>query len=75
MSSTNEAVLDVDGMTCTSCVRHVEAALRKVEGVGAIDVTLSEGKVRVVHDPAKASLAQMIEALGDAGYEAKTRAT
>ena len=70
--STKETILDVQGMSCSSCVRHVEAALRKIEGIDAIEVRLSEGKVRVQHDPARAPIARMIEALGEEGYESRT---
>ena len=69
--STKETVLDVEGMTCSNCVRHVEGALRKIDGVGAVEVKLQEGKVRVEHDPGKASIAQMIEALDEAGYDSR----
>jgi copper chaperone len=71
--NTKEAILNVEGMTCSSCVRHVEGALRELEGVCAIEVTLKEGKVRVEHDPARATLEQMVEALGEAGYPAQAR--
>ena len=74
MSSTKETVLDVDGMSCMSCVRHVEGALRKLEGVDAIEVKLREGKVRVQHDPSKASVKEMIASLDDAGYESRVNA-
>ena len=69
--STKETVLDVEGMTCSNCVRHVEGALRKIDGVAAVEVKLQEGKVRVEHDPDKAPVAQMIEAIVDEGYEAR----
>lgn len=69
--STKETILDVEGMTCSSCVRHVESALRKIDGVGTVEVKLREGKVRVEHDPDKAPIAQMIEAIVDAGYESR----
>jgi copper chaperone len=69
--STKETILDVDGMTCSSCVRYVEGALRKIDGVGAIEVKVRDGKVRVQHDPAKASIDRMIGALGQAGYESR----
>lgn len=69
--STKETILEVDGMTCSSCVRHVEGALRKIEGIGAVEVKLREGKVRVEHDPAKAPIARMIEVLADAGYDSR----
>lgn len=74
MSQNEQTLLNVAGMTCNHCVRHVEAALKKIEGVGAIEISLAEGKVRVEHDPAKAPVARMIEALGDEGYEAHVRA-
>jgi len=69
--STKETILDVHGMSCASCVRHVEQALRKIDGVGAVEVKLHEGKVRVEHDPAKATIARMIEALDEEGYECR----
>lgn len=71
MSSTKETVLNVDGMTCGSCVRHVEGALRSLDGIEAIEVKLKEGEVRVQHDPARSTIAEMVEALGDAGYESR----
>jgi copper chaperone len=71
MNSTKETILDVDGMTCSSCVRHVEGALRQIEGIGAIEVKVRDGKVRVQHDPTTAPIDRMIEVLGEAGYESR----
>jgi copper chaperone len=72
MSNTNETILNVDGMTCSSCIRHVEGALRRLEGVGEIEVKVKDGKVRVQHDLERASVDELIQALGDAGYESRT---
>ena len=33
--------LPIEGMTCASCVFHVEKALSKVEGVGSVAVNLA----------------------------------
>ncbi|MEE9161877.1 MAG: heavy metal-associated domain-containing protein, partial [Candidatus Neomarinimicrobiota bacterium] len=33
--------LPVEGMTCASCVTHVEGALKAVPGVGAVSVNLA----------------------------------
>ena len=71
MGSTKETILSVDGMTCGSCVRHVEEALREIEGVGAIEVALKDGKVRVEHDPARATIDRLTAALGEAGYPSR----
>jgi copper chaperone len=71
MSTANEITLDVSGMTCGSCVRHVEKALRELGGVAAVEVKLREGKVVVSHDPEKATLPAILAALDDAGYPAQ----
>lgn len=71
MATNKETILDVQGMTCSSCVRHVQAALRQLEGINEIEVRINEGKVRVRHDPEGASADEMIGALAGAGYESR----
>lgn len=65
-----ETTSDVPSMSCRSCVHHVGKALGELDGVDAVDVRLSEHRVHVRHDAGKAPVAQLIEALADAGYEA-----
>lgn len=72
--TSNETILDVDGMSCSSCVRHVTAALRGLQGIDKVDVSLEEGKVRVEHEPSGPTLDEMIRALDDAGYESRAAA-
>lgn len=72
MSNTKNTILNVEGMTCTSCIRHVEGALHELEGIGKVEVKIKDGKVVVEHDPARATPLQMIDALAEAGYEART---
>lgn len=69
MSQSEETLLDVEGMSCPSCIRHIKEALDEVEGVSAVDVRLAEGRVVVKHDAQSASVAQLVDALRDAGYE------
>ncbi len=59
------STLTVEGMTCPSCIAHVNRALRDVAGVETIDVRLREGTVVVKHD---AEVELLIEALREAGY-------
>lgn len=61
-------VLNVLGMSCGSCVRHVTAALAAVPGVSKVDVQLRSGAAVIEHD-AEATTAQLIEALRETGYE------
>ncbi len=72
--SYQETVLDVTGMTCPSCVRHVNAALAELDGVGKVDVRLRDGKVLVQYDPTTVSVEAMIEALREAGYDSTSHA-
>lgn len=72
MSSQNrETTLQVSGMTCRSCVGHVQTALRELDGVSEVDVRMREGKVIVRHDPSETSVGGLVEALAQAGYEAQ----
>ncbi len=70
MTAKKETILNVTGMTCGSCVRHVDQSLAKIEGVKQIEVRLREGQVRVQHDPALAPVSTLIDAIQEAGYEA-----
>ena len=70
MSQLRTTTFDVTGMSCVSCVRHVESALRDLPGVTEVEVRLAEGSVHVAHDAEEASIARMAEAIEAAGYEA-----
>jgi P-type Cu+ transporter len=57
----------VEGMTCASCVRHVEKALSKVPGVSSASVNLATNKATVQHT-STTSLDALYEAIDKAGY-------
>lgn len=69
MNTPHETILDVAGMTCPSCIRHIHTALHELEGVEKVVVRLTDGKVLVHHDGHKATTAHLIAALREAGYE------
>jgi copper chaperone len=62
-------LLQVEGMTCPSCVRHIDNALREIDGVSKVDVRLREGQVVVTHEGAATET--LVEAVREAGYDAK----
>jgi P-type Cu+ transporter len=72
---TAEMTLDVRGMTCASCVAHVEKALRALDGVTAAVVNLGLGTARVTYVPDMVSVQAMKRAVRDTGYEASERST
>jgi copper chaperone len=73
MSKDQDTILEVQGMSCPSCIRHINSALTDLEGVGKVDVELHDGIVIVKHDAAQLPVEQLIEALEEAGYVSKPR--
>lgn len=65
--------LRVSGMTCASCVSHVDRALRELAGVTAVSVSLRAGEATVEHEEGT-RVDQLIEAVREAGYDAKSPA-
>lgn len=62
----------VAGMTCASCVSHVERALRRTPGVADVAVNLATGRAAVsLSGPVRT--ADLVQAIEDAGYEVPAR--
>lgn len=64
--------LNVNGMTCGSCVASVTRALQRVPGVSAATVELSTGTARVATS-GDVAIAALTGALAAAGYESSAR--
>src|SRR5712692_9393439 len=63
-----EVTFPVTGMTCASCVRRIEKALSKVDGVQDASVNLATERAKVVFDASLTSVDQMRAAVQKAGY-------
>lgn len=59
-------VFKIKGMTCGGCAKHVEKALRSVEGVVRVDMDVANGTAKVVGE---APFEVMAERVATAGYE------
>lgn len=64
--------LGVGGMTCASCVAHVEKALRAVPGVLEANVNLATERARVRALAGRDISAELRRAVQDAGYEPRS---
>src|SRR3954453_19897328 len=64
--------LPVTGMTCASCVNRVEKALKKVPGVSAASVNLSNEQAAVSYDSAQVAPPLLLQAVERAGYRVIT---
>jgi len=69
----SDLTLEVRGMTCASCVAHVEGALNELNGVTASVVNLGLGTAKVTYIPGVVSTSAMKRAVRDVGYEAQER--
>ncbi len=63
----------VRGMTCVSCVAHVEKALKNVEGIGEVNVNLTTEKADLeFRTDALVQTSDLVKAVADTGYEVPT---
>ena len=60
-------VLKVGGMSCGGCAKHVDKALRAVEGVSAVSVDVAQGTATV---EGTASMEALAAGVVEAGYQA-----
>ena len=64
---------DVTGMSCSACSARVEKAVAKVVGADNVSVNLLTNSMQVKFDEAKVSVAQIIDAVVNAGYGASPK--
>ena len=60
----SKLILEIDGMSCSNCVRHVEAALLDVDGVDVLEVEVGRDVVDTEVDEDT-----LRDALEEVGYE------
>ena len=62
--------LNIDGMTCGGCVKSVTKVLNGLDGVRSATVSLENKNAQVEFDDGKIQIAQLVEAVEDAGFDA-----
>ena len=70
---TREWRLQIEGMTCASCVGRVEKALTRLPGVRIAEVNLATEVATVTALPAMVDAARLLAAVRKAGYEAHVK--
>lgn len=65
----DELTLKITGMSCGHCVGQVTKALTRLDGVQVNSVTV--GEAIVVYDPKEIVPTEIIQAVTEAGYEAR----
>ena len=64
----------VTGMTCAACVAHVEKAVKALEGVQEVSVSLLTNSMQVSWDEARENTGTICQAVSAAGYGASPAA-
>ena len=61
----------VNGMACSACQSHVEAAVRELNGVKTVQVSLLTKEMLVAYDPQETSETKIIKAVVSKGFTAE----
>ena len=68
MNQTQTIEVPIAGMDCTECTQHVQHAISTLSGVQKVDVFLSSEKAIIQLDPSLVKMADIRQAVTDAGY-------
>lgn len=60
----------VEGMTCLTCPLTVKAAIKKLNGINNVKVSLEERNAVIEFDSKKSNSTQIEKAIDDTGYKA-----
>ena len=66
-----QVTIPVSGLTCASCVGHVQQALEEQPGVSAANVNLVTREAKVSFDPEGTTVETLVEAIRGRGYGAE----
>ncbi|NMR20648.1 heavy-metal-associated domain-containing protein [Cellulomonas fimi] len=69
--TTARTILRAEGFSCPSCVTKIEKQVGRLDGVDAVTVHFASARVEIDHDPATASVDDLVAAVAKAGYVAK----
>ena len=65
----NEKIaLTVNGMTCSSCERHIESEVIKLSGVSSVKASYSGKSATVEYNPEKVNKEKIVAAINSTGY-------
>jgi len=68
-----KAIIQLDTLTCPSCVRKIDSAVKSLTGVEkeSVNVSFNTGKVKFDFDEGKISIGDVEKAITALGYDVK----
>mgnify|MGYP002735284828 CR=1 FL=1 len=73
-TSLKNTTLRSNEFSCPSCVEKIETKLKGLDGVESAEVKFASGRVIVSHDPEKASVRNLVDAIAEVGFTVKPSA-
>jgi len=70
-----KTTVNIDGMTCQSCVNSVEKKLGQIDGVTKYDVSLEKNEAVIEYDPKKVNEKKIEEEFKDSPYKVSAKKT
>ncbi|KAM7043405.1 copper-transporting ATPase 1 [Acridotheres tristis] len=67
---TQVVVINIEGMTCSSCVQSIEGVLSQKAGVKSVHVSLPNGNGTIEYDPLQTSPEDLRSSIEDMGFDA-----
>ena len=64
-----EVIIPIGGMTCASCVKAVERAVKKLDGVESVQVNLATEKATISYEVGKVKMYEIKNAIEKAGFK------
>jgi P-type Cu+ transporter len=64
-----QVILKIGGMSCVMCVKAIEDALGKLDGISDVNVNLTSEKAYVTYNPEITTINDMKNAIEDLGYQ------
>ncbi len=74
-STSHGALIQVEGMTCNSCVRLIDSTLPTQDGVIGVNVSLANKEAFVVYNSRKTNATDISSNIYDMGFDAKVKET
>jgi len=73
-ANTTHTILRAEGFSCPSCVAKIEKQVGRLDGVAIVKVHFASARIEIDHDPALASVDELVAAVAKAGYTARPAA-
>lgn len=64
-----KTIIAIEGMSCASCARGLEGALKETEGVQEASVNFTAGKAYLTYEIEQLSIEEILQRVSEAGYK------